>query len=122
MVKKYPFSTVCFVLIWILSFLPFPEMEPLEEVPLMDKWTHIVMYGGTCCVLWTEYLRKHTSIDGEKLFFYAWLMPVLMSGLIELLQEYCTTYRGGEWLDLMANTTGITLAVGYGLLLWRLRK
>ena len=120
--KKYPLSVACFVMIWILSFLPFPEMEPLEEVPLMDKWTHIVMYGGSCGVLWTEYLRKHSGIDAEKLFLYAWLLPVLMSGLIELLQEYCTTYRGGEWLDLMANTTGVTLAAVYGLLLWQFRK
>ena len=115
--KKYPFSVACIVLIWILSFLPFPEMEPLEDVPFVDKWTHVVMYGGTCCVIWTEYVRSHVGLDGEKLFFYAWLLPILMSGVIELLQEYCTTYRGGEWLDLAANSTGVTIAVIYGLLL-----
>ncbi len=27
-----------------------------------------------------------------------------------LLQEYCTTYRGGDWLDFAANTTGAILA------------
>ena len=116
--KKYPFSTCCLVLIWILSFYPFPEMEDLEDVPFVDKWTHIVMYGGTCCVIWTEYIRQHLTLDGEKLFFYAWLLPILMSGVIELLQEHCTTYRGGEWLDLAANSTGVTLAVVYGLLLY----
>ena len=114
--KKYPFSVCCLVLIWILSFLPFEEMKPLEVVPFIDKWTHIVMYGGTCGVIWTEYVRSHLTLDGEKLFFYAWLLPILMSGIIELLQEYCTTYRGGEWLDLAANSTGVTLAVVYGLL------
>ena len=31
---------------------------------------------------------------------------VLFSGMVELLQEYCTTYRGGDWLDFAANTTG----------------
>ena len=115
-VQKYPFSICCIVLIWILSFFPFPEMEPLEEVPFADKWTHIVMYGGTCCVIWREYLRNHLSLDGEKVWFYAWLLPILMSGVIELLQEYCTTYRGGEWLDLAANSTGVTLAAVYGLI------
>ena len=114
--RKYPFSSACVVLVWILSFLPFPEMEPLEEVPFIDKWTHIVMYGGTCGVIWTEYVRRHQTLDAGKLFFYAWLSPILMSGTIELLQEYCTTYRGGEWLDLAANSTGVTLAVIYGLL------
>ena len=97
-------------------------MEPLEEVPFIDKWTHIVMYGGTCGVIWTEYMRRHPHPDGEELFFWAWLLPIVMSGVIELMQEYCTTYRGGEWLDLAANSTGVTLAAAYGLLLWRLKR
>ena len=120
--QKYPFSICCIVLIWILSFLPFMEMKPLEDVPFMDKWTHIVMYGGTCGVIWTEYVRSHLTLDGEKLFFYAWLLPILMSGVIELLQEFCTTYRGGEWLDFAANCTGVTLAVFYGLLFYYFHK
>ena len=33
-----------------------------------------------------------------------------MSGVIELLQEYCTTYRGGDWFDFLANISGVTLA------------
>ena len=120
--QNYPFSICCIVLIWVLSFIPFMEMEPVENVPFMDKWTHIIMYGGTCGVIWTEYVRGHLSLDGEKLFFYAWLLPILMSGVIELLQEYCTTYRGGEWLDLAANTTGVTLAVVYGLIFYYFHK
>ena len=113
--KKYPLSTCCIMLIWLLSFLPFSEMKTLEDVPFVDKWTHAVMYGGTCSVIWTEYVRRHLTLDSEKLFFYAWLLPILMSGVIELMQEYCTTYRSGEWLDLVANSIGVSLAVIYGL-------
>ena len=40
----------------------------------------------------------------------AFLCPILFSGCVELLQEYCTTYRGGDWLDFAANTTGAILA------------
>lgn len=40
----------------------------------------------------------------------AWLCPVLFSGAVELLQAYCTTYRGGDWWDFAANTSGATLA------------
>ena len=120
--KKYPFSVCCIVLVWILSFYPFPEMESLEDVPLVDKWTHIAMYGGTCGVIWTEYVRRHLKLDGGKLFSYAWLLPILMSSTIELLQEYCTTYRSGEWFDLAANSTGVTIAVVYGLLFFYFKK
>ena len=49
--------------------------------------------------------------------------PVLFSGMVELLQEYCTTYRGGDWLDFAANTTGAVLAsmVGYFILRPRMK-
>lgn len=119
-IKKYPLSCVLFAVIWYLSFFTPPETE-LEEVPFIDKWVHIVMYGGTCTVMWLEYRRQHLTADYEKLFFYAWLLPIIMSGIIELLQEYCTGgRRSGDWLDLAANATGVTLAAVIGLLILRL--
>lgn len=120
-VKRYPFSILCIVLIWVLSLTPiFPE-TPFDQVEFIDKWTHLVMYGGTCSVIWWEYLRSHQRLDGEKLFFYAWLSPVLMSGLLELLQEYCTFgHRNGDWLDFAANATGVTLGALIGLLMYQL--
>ena len=116
-VRKYPFSICCFLLIWYLSlFFMMPE-TPLNDVDFIDKWVHMVMYGGACSVLWIEYLRSHTSLNGTKLFLLAWLAPIIMSGVLELLQEYCTENRNGDWYDLLANATGVTLAVAIGLLL-----
>ena len=63
-----------------------------------------------------EYIWKHRSPDYEKLFFWAWLMPVIMGGVLELLQAYCTTTRNGDWLDFSANATGVTLAGILGLI------
>ncbi len=115
-VKKYPFSICCIILIWILSLVPFFPETPLDNVAFIDKWTHLVMYGGTCSVIWFEYLRKHNTLDSEKLLFYAWICPIIMSGILELLQEYCTAgHRNGDWLDLAANSAGVTLAVLIGL-------
>ena len=115
-VRKYPFSLLCILLIWTLSLLPFFPETPLDDVAFIDKWTHLVMYGGTCCVIWWEYLHSHQKADLSRLFLFAWLAPILMSGLLELLQEYCTTTRSGEWIDLLANTTGVTLAALIGLI------
>lgn len=115
-VRKYPLSVLCITLIWILSFAPFFPETPFDDVMFIDKWTHLLMYGGTCTVIWIEYLRKHTLIDKGRLFCWAWLAPILMSGIIELLQEYCTTTRSGEWLDFVANSTGVTLAALLGSL------
>ena len=120
-IKKYPFSDVCILLIWILSLVPFFPETPLDDVKFIDKWVHIVMYGGTFLVLWIEYTIKHHRPDYEKLFFWGWLMPIVMGGVIELLQEYCTGgHRSGEWLDFVADATGVTLAALIGLLILRL--
>ena len=122
-IKEYPFSLLCIALVWYLSiwFMPPEEME-LPSINFLDKWTHLVMYGGTCSVIWIEYLRQHKTLDGEKLFFWAWLMPALMGGLIELVQAYCTATRSGEWLDWLADGVGVTLAVGIGLTIHKLWK
>ncbi len=116
-VRSYPFSLLCIVVVWTLSLLPFFPETPLDDVPFVDKWTHLVMYGGTCSVIWAEYWRNHQRAASGKLFVWAWLAPVLMSGLLELLQAYCTTTRNGDWLDFAANSLGATLAVPIGLLL-----
>ena len=117
-VKKYPLSVVCIALIWILSLTPFFPETPLDNVRFIDKWVHILMYGGTFTVVWLEYYFKHKKPDYEKLFFWGWLAPILMSGIIELLQEYCTGgHRSGDFLDLAANATGVTVAAVIGLLI-----
>ncbi len=121
LVREYPLTVVLLIAIWYLSFFT-PPPTPLDNVTMIDKWVHIAMYGGTCSVMWIEYLRKHRkgTIGKAKLFVLAWAAPIIMSGIIELLQEYCTNgRRSGDWLDLAANATGVTLAAVIGMLLAR---
>ena len=115
-IRKYPFSVTCISLIWILSLLPFFPETPLDNVEFIDKWVHFIMYGGTCLIIWLEYTLKHRSPDYEKLFFWAWLAPVMMGGVLELMQAYCTMTRNGDWLDFAANSTGVTIAGIVGLI------
>jgi len=122
LLRRYPLTLLCLALVWYLSlFIMIPETR-LSHVKFIDKWTHFVMYGGTCSVMWWEYLRCHKLLEGRKLFLYAWLGPVLMSGLLELLQKYCTTTRQGEWLDFAANTVGVTLGTIIGLVMYKVKK
>ena len=116
-VRKYPFSLFCILLIWVLSLATYFPETPLDDVAFIDTWTPLVMYGGTCSVLWIEYLRSHTQYNKVKLFLWAWLAPILMSGVLELLQEYATNTRSGEWFDFAANSLGVTLGAVFGLLL-----
>ena len=90
---------------------------PLGEVAFMDKWTHMVMYAGTCGVIAIEYWSQHEVINKKRWILLGWLAPVLMSGLIEWLQANCTGgRRSGEWMDFLANTTGATLILCVGIL------
>ena len=120
--KRYPFSVACIALVWVLSLVPFFPETPLSDVNFADKWVHAVMYCGTGLVVWVEYWRGHSSPDYRKLFLWAWLALLLMGGLLELLQAYCTGgHRNGDWLDFAADSLGVTLAAIVGLLLRKVR-
>lgn len=87
----------------------------------MDKWTHMAMYGGTCSVIWIESFRAGTVVGHlRRMLLWAWLVPVLMSGLIEVLQANCTGgRRSGDWMDFLANSIGATLGLVFGLVLYK---
>ena len=114
-VRKYPFSTLC------LAFTPFFPETPLDNVKFIDKWTHLVMYGGTCSIIWWEHLRlckKETRRPNLRaLFWFALVGMIILGGLVELGQAYCTTTRSGEWLDFYADSVGVLLGNAFGLLL-----
>ena len=120
-IKSYRLSLFCIILIWILCLMPVPETKFAEEVPFIDKWTHIIMYLGTCSIIWIEYYLKHKEKTNRiRLLIGAVILPILMSGILELLQEYCTGgLRSGDWMDLAANTTGVILAAILGPLIYR---
>ena len=120
-VKKYPFSLFCIALIWVLSLTPFFPETPLDDVEFIDKWTHLAMYGGTCSIIWLEYLHHHRRLNKIKIFLFAVVGMIALGGLMEVLQAYCTTTRSGEWLDFWADSLGVLLAIPFGLLIYRLR-
>ena len=121
-VRKYPFSLLCILLIWVLSLTPFFPETPFDDVQFIDKWTHLVMYGGTCSVIWFEYLLHHRTIDWGKILLLSVVGMTLLGGLMDLLQAYCTTTRSGEWFDFWADSLGVLLGNAVGLLMKSLRS
>ena len=124
--KKYPMTLLVILVICYLSFFKPPQTE-METIPGIDKLVHTCMYGGLCFLLWVEYLRTHREPNSRKMFWGGIILPIAMSGIIELLQSYCTEYRGGDWMDFAANSLGVILAamVGYYLLrplIWKKGK
>lgn len=130
-ITKYPLSTLCIVGIWVLSLLPFFPETPLDDIQFIDKWTHLVMYLGTGIVIWMEYwLRNKKLFEHNRNNFSvhrpqpaytifprfkgiikgSFVSLSLMGGLLELLQEYCTTTRNGDWIDFLADVAGAFIA------------
>ena len=114
---RYPLACLLVVAIVLLSLLPMPEIRMAEDVPLADKWTHMVMYGVLTLAIWYDYRRSHRKRNAWKLLLFAFLAPIAMGGVLELMQAYLTTCRSGEWLDFVANTIGVCLGTILGLLI-----
>ncbi len=72
------------------------------------------MYLGTMSIFWFEYwhyTKQYKRWKVVQCIFVALICPILMSGLIELLQEYCTNgRRGGDWWDFLANSMGVLVS------------
>jgi VanZ family protein len=90
-------TLVTLALITVTSLLP---AEHLPAAPGSDKTHHFIAY---CALMLPTALRR------PRYWFALALLFIIWSGLIEIIQPYVNRY--GEWLDLLANTGGIVLAI-----------
>lgn len=117
--RRYPIALLVAACIVLLSLLPIPDMKVDVNVPLADKWTHMVMYAVLTLAIWFDYLRQHQHLNALKLICFAFFAPIAMGGLLELAQAHLTTCRSGEWLDFVANTIGVCIGTIGGQLMKR---
>ena len=119
--KKYPISILIILVVTYLSFFKPPSPPDINDIPGIDKIVHFCMYLGMSGMLWLEFYRAHRNDNVPK--WHAWIgaiaCPIAFSGIVELLQEYCTTNRTGDWWDFAANTLGVIVA---SLLAAKLKK
>lgn len=116
MIKKNIFTILITLIVIILSVIPIPDNPPLEGVPFIDKWVHFVMYGGVTLAMWMDmyYVRKERALS-LGFSVAALICPVVLGGLMEVVQEYLTTYRNGDMLDFYADWFGALLGDIIGL-------
>ena len=79
-----------------ITFLSLWPLEQLPPVPGTDKTHHFIAYA---CLMFPAALRK------PKNWLLIGLLFIAYSGSIELIQPYVNRY--GEWLDMLANVTGV---------------
>lgn len=120
--SNIPFSVFVLLAICYLSFFK-PSSTPSVEIPHLDKVVHFCMYFGFSFMVWVDLFRYKRS-QPQLGWLYAFVLPIVISGVIEILQPKLTTYRGGDWYDLLANSLGALTAsiLMYFYLLPYLRK
>ena len=95
-VRKYPLSCLFILFIWTLCLAPIPD-TPMSEVKFIDKWTHLVF-------------------NKQKILIWIVVAPILMGGLIEIVQATCTGgNRSGDILDWVADSIGVILGQVIGI-------
>ena len=87
------------IAIWVLSLVPGGDVP---DVPGNDKWHHSLAYFA-CMFCWGQlYLRPVQRLKLAIVF-------IAMGALIECIQ-YFTPSRSFEFLDMLANASGVALA------------
>jgi len=100
------------LLIFIACFTPGKDI-PQVDVPFIDKWTHLVLFGGFA-FLWLCSRPIRTTSWLVTVF----LISVGLGSFIELMQGLLTFLgRSMEFLDAVADSIGGLLGIGLFCLL-----
>ena len=95
----------------IIGFATLTPIDQLPTAPGTDKLHHIIGFGGWALLC---------AFGPIKRFLLLSVVILCSGGAIELIQPYVNRYA--EWMDLYANTLGVTLIVLGRLLISRLLK
>ena len=113
--KQYIVTVLITLSIIVLSTLPIPEDAPMSDVPLIDKWVHMVMYMGLVLAMWFDHVVRSKKKAKGKHILFMFLYATLLGGLMELVQAYLTTCRSGDLIDFEADAIGAAIGVGLTL-------
>lgn len=118
---QYKFSILLAGFIALLSLVPSSSMpdSSLFSISFLDKIVHFAMYASFGFVALME-TRCHNQCQRLHFLFLSGIF--MMSILIEILQATVVASRSAEWLDLLANFTGLAVAYPAYLIIRLLRS
>ena len=95
------------LLIFIACFTPGKDI-PKVDVPLIDKWVHLVLFGGFTFLWFCSSPRANF-----KTILVLFLAAVALGSFIELMQGLLTLLgRSMELMDAVADSIGGALGIG----------
>jgi len=107
-VRYYWISILIAIVISYLSLAPGDEFSRIPSFPNEDKAVHFLMYFGLAFVIFGNSILHFGIATMQQRKWWLWMIgiPVIWGGCMELLQQYCTTSRSGDWMDELTNTLG----------------
>ena len=112
--KKFVPGLAWFFIVGILTLMPgndVPEVSWLT-IPYLDKLVHVVLFGGLTLFFCLPYIKSNFSIQKKINFFIRISLSVILWGLIiEVIQKHFIKGRGFEWMDVVADTLGVLIAL-----------
>ena len=84
--KRYPLSILTFCAIVYLSLFKPSDGMKLQLIEGMDKVAHFCMYAGLSFIIWFEFFRVHEKRNSFKAFLAMFLIPLIFSGVMEIMQ------------------------------------
>ena len=112
MAHEYWRTAVVAVLILVFTMRPEPAKLAhdffLFKIPHFDKAVHFFMFMLMAMATAHDFVfrKKENELNVNALLQYAVALPTVYGGVIELIQQYCTVSRTGDWLDLAADFLG----------------
>lgn len=106
-------ATLWTLLVLFLCFLPGEDL-PEVDIPLIDKWTHIVLFG-VFAFLWlcagnTRNLKYMLAIL---------TISVYTGWLVEFVQGHYVPNRSQDVMDILADILGAVLGTGLFAILYK---
>ncbi len=109
--KDYWKSILFTLLIFYLSFAKPASFKDLNVINLTDKTAHYLVYVAYGMVLIFDFVRKNKSNYSLFSFIvFCIISPILLGGIIEIIQETFFKPRSAEWIDWLADIFGIFTA------------
>jgi len=99
-------SVVLFIL--NLSFASPANFKEVPKIENIDKIVHLLLYAGLSIVLIYDF-KNHKRVNTYSLAFVllCLLFPIVLGGMIEILQPQFFSPRTAEWGDWLSDIAGV---------------
>jgi len=109
LIKHYHKTVLLTFVILFLSLYNFEDVyQVAQKIPYADKYVHSIMYFGITIVFLFEHYIETWKMNKKDyvMNFY----PLILGGVIEIIQGVFTESRSGNWYDFIADLSGILIA------------